>query len=189
VHQLLIPIINFLLSHSHVTVGKSHNHVNLYDFVLSLNLTITPHDQNVALRMPHTFEAFQYDKGPGAGQSSVPDILPSPDFCRSGHTPYSSIVLGKKLCIPAVNDSEGEGFIQSSTTCFSLVLCNMTQVSVVAPLATQHWVCRIASLSIVYPVHLLAGHNLCLCILCATLSGLTLGLWKVAVTTMWSLIV
>jgi len=32
------------------------------------------------------------------------------DFCRSGPTTYSSIVVGKPF-IPAVNDSEGEGFI------------------------------------------------------------------------------
>ena len=66
------------------------------------------------------------------------------------HT-YSSIVLGK-LCIPAVNDSKGEGFIHIQDFIFSHLscgaaklklvemiavrgCCNMTQVSVVAPLA------------------------------------------------------
>ena len=42
--------------------------------------------------------------------SLVCQNIPSSDFCRSGPTTYSYIVLGK-LCIPAVNDSEGEGFI------------------------------------------------------------------------------
>src|SRR5882724_11890837 len=68
-------------------------------------------------------------------------------------TTYSSIVLGT-LCIPAVNDSEGEGFIHIQYFILSSVLwcckaqtgvpmvafwgcCNMTQVSVVAPLANQ----------------------------------------------------
>src|SRR5882724_9881867 len=53
--------------------------------------------------------------------SRVCQNIPSSDFCRSGPTTYLSIVLGK-LWIPAVNDSEGEGFIHIQYFMFSLCL-------------------------------------------------------------------
>jgi len=73
--------------------------------------------------------------------------IPSSDFCRSGCTTYSSIELGN-LCIPAVNDSEGEGFIHIHYFISHLSCGAATWVRcLLLPLwPTQCWVCHIASL-------------------------------------------
>ena len=73
--------------------------------------------------------------------------IPS-DFCRSGPTTYSSIVLGT-LCILAVNDSEGGGFIHIQYYLISHLSCGAATWlrCLLLPLfPTQCWVCCIASL-------------------------------------------
>ena len=76
---------NFLLSHGHVTVGKSCDHINLqsYDFCFILSsITITTWASIAVLHMP-SLRHFNLSKDlvqvTWVGQS-----MPSSDFCRSG---------------------------------------------------------------------------------------------------------
>src|SRR5882724_2390087 len=63
----------------------------------------------------HIIEAYQSVKGSNASHLSGPE----PPLTSVGVAPtYLSIVLGN-LCIPAVNDSEGEGFIHIQYFIFS----------------------------------------------------------------------
>ena len=137
------PVCQLLISHKFTTFPWSHDHgkvmwphksVIILTFCTHLS-SFLQHDPELWSCTCHIIEAFQSGKGSGASQLSVPECARVyPCLTSVGVAHHLFIYCVGKLCIPAINDSEGEGSIHIwyfvSLACLYLCIPHATLLSV-----------------------------------------------------------
>jgi len=178
---------NFPLSHNHMTVGKSHDHVNLwtYDFCFVLStLTITPTwPKMVVSQMPHNWDISNWQR----------------TWCKSVECAriYPPLISVVGVVPPPIHLLCWESFVFllfitvkvrasfTSSTWFLICLVVLWLQCLLLPLwPTQCCICHIASLHQCLP-SVLADMPLLLHPPCHLTTNLTLDLWKVACGLQW----